>query len=92
VIGRLPVRGTSEGSDSGVSGFVGVTSGFGSPTDPDSAVQSAVGSGLLALGGAVVLVFHLRRRSELIADDGFEGSAAARVRSCVSRRGVLSWW
>src|SRR4051812_37222000 len=55
-------------------GISGITS-----NDADEAVQTAVFSGLLAAGAAIVLGFHLRRRSELIGDDDFKGSAAARV-------------
>jgi hypothetical protein len=45
----------------------------------DQAVQTAVASGLLAIGAAIVLGFHLRRRRELVSGGDFDGSAAARV-------------
>lgn len=67
-------------SSSGVpGGFANLLSGIGPAGDADGAVQSAVASGMVAAGAAAVLGFHLRRRSELLADEGFAGSAAERV-------------
>ncbi len=73
-----PPQSAQNFGDGGLSGVTGLFLG-GEDGDPDQLVQRAVLSGLLALGAAAVLVFHLRRRSELAASEDFANSAAARV-------------
>ncbi len=49
-------------------------------TDPDDeAIRDTVQAGLVAILAAVVLVFHVRRRRELVAEAGFAGTAAWRA-------------
>ena len=78
VVVDQPVRNSQGISDVPFSGVASLVYGT-EPNNPDQLVQTAVLAGLLTLGAAFVFVFHLRRRQELAASEGFAGSAAARV-------------
>ena len=79
VLVSFPARNTSfEGATS--AGFLTALGGyFGGPENSDTAAIAAVVNGVLAIAAGLVLMFHLRRRQELLASGTFTGSAAERV-------------
>jgi hypothetical protein len=61
-------------------GFLSALGGYyGGPESSDTAAIAAVVNGVLAIAAGLVLMFHLRRRQELLASASFTGSAAERV-------------
>ncbi len=79
VLVSFPAGNTSfEGATA--AGFLTALGGyFGGPENSDTAAIAAVVNGVLAIAAGLVLMFHLRRRQELLASGTFTGSAAERV-------------